>query len=352
MPPRAIRAATLALLAWASCATAYADDIDALVRAEMARQKLPGLALAIVRDGTIVKVQGYGVADVPRHVPVTPDTVFKIGSVSKPLIATAVMLLVQDGRLSLDDPVSKYLEGTPDTWNGITIRHFLTHTSGVVREGPAFNPFTVQPVADVIRSAYPLPLRFQTGTKWEYCNVGYFSLAEIIGRVSGGPWADFMSSRIFRPLGMASTSLTDAAHPLRAVGYAGEGNRDAAPDWPAVRPSGAFLSTVQDLIKWDAALTSGSLLTEASRQAMWSPVRLADGTTHPYGFGWELGSRGGRKHVGHGGSLPGFRSAYARFPDDRLSIILLVNADDVDRNAIVKAIADAVTRTAVTVPSR
>jgi D-alanyl-D-alanine carboxypeptidase len=93
-------------------------------------------------------------------------------------------------------------------------------------------------------------------------------------------------------------------------------------------------------------------LTEASRQAMWTPVRLADGTTHPYGFGWELGSRGGRRHVGHGGSLPGFRSAYARFPDDRLSIILLVNADDVDRNAMVKAIADAVTRTAVAVPSR
>ena len=191
----AINAATIALLAWSLCATAHADDIDAIVRAEMARQKLPGLALAIVRDGTVVKVQGYGHADVARAVPVTPDTVFKIGSVSKPLIASAVMLLAQEGRLSLDDPVSKYLEGTPDTWKAITIRHFLTHTSGVVREGPAFDPFRVQPVADVIRSAYPMPLRFPTGTKWEYCNVGYFSLAEIIGRVSGGPWFDFLAAR-------------------------------------------------------------------------------------------------------------------------------------------------------------
>ena len=352
MSPRTIRVATLALLAWAWCAAAHADGIDDLVRAEMARQKLPGLALAIVRDGTIVKVQGYGVADVQRQVPVTPDTVFKVGSLSKPLIATAVMLLVQDGKLSLDDPVSSYLEGTPETWKGITIRHFLTHTSGVVREGPAFNPFKVQPVADVIRSAYPLPLRFETGTKWEYCNVGYFSLAEIIGRVSGGPWADFMAARLFRPLGMNATSLTDVAHPLRALGYAGKDNGEVAPDWPAVRPSGAFLSTIQDLLKWDAALTSGSLLTEASRQAMWTPVRLADGSTHPYGFGWELGTRGGRRYIGHGGSLPGFRSAYARFPDERLSIFVLVNADDVDRDVIVKAIADAVTRTTAPAPSR
>jgi D-alanyl-D-alanine carboxypeptidase len=347
----AVGAATLALLAWSLCATAGADDIDDIVRAEMARQKLPGLAVAVVRDGAVVKVQGYGVADVQRRVPVTPDTVFKIGSVSKPLIATAVMVLVQDGRLSLDDPVSRYLEGTPETWKGITLRHFLTHTSGVVREGPAFDPFKVQPVADVIRSAYPLPLRFSAGTKWEYCNVGYFSLAEIIGRVSGGPWADFMAARLFRPLGMHATSLTDVAHPLRAVGYGGKDNGNPAPDWPAVRPSGAFLSTVQDLLKWDAALTSGPL-TASSREAMWTPVRLADGTTHPYGFGWELGSRGGRRYVGHGGSLPGFRSAYARFPDARLSIILLVNADDVDRDAIVKAIADVVTGAAVPAPSR
>jgi D-alanyl-D-alanine carboxypeptidase len=348
----AVSTATLALLAWSLCATAGADDIDDIIRAEMARQKLPGLALAIVRDGTVVKLQGYGVADVRRSMPVTPDTVFKIGSVSKPLIATAVMLLVQDGRLSLDDPVSKYLEGTPDSWTGITIRHFLTHTSGVVREAPAFDPFKVQPVADVIRSAYPLPLRFPTGTKWEYCNVGYFSLAEIIGRVSGGPWAEFMAARIFRPLGMTSTSLTDVAHPLRAVGYADQDNGDPAPDWPAVRPSGAFLSTIQDLLKWDAALTRGPLLTEASREAMWTPIRLTDGATHPYGFGWELGSRGGRRYVGHGGSLPGFRSAYARFPDDRLSIILLVNAGDVDRDGIIKAIADAVTGAAVPAPAR
>jgi CubicO group peptidase (beta-lactamase class C family) len=161
-----------------------------------------------------------------------------------------------------------------------------------------------------------------------------------------------MAARLFRPLGMNATSLTDVAHPRRAVGYAGKENSDVAPDWPAVRPSGAFLSTLQDLLKWDAALTGGSLLSEASRQAMWTPVRLADGSTHPYGFGWELGARGGRRYVGHGGSLPGFRSSYARFPDDRLSIIVLVNADDVDRDAIVKAVADALTSAPVPAPSR
>ncbi len=352
MRPRALRTVALALLAWTVAASAHADGIDVVVRAEMARQKLPGLALAVVRNGEVVKLQGYGVADIERQVAVTPDTVFKIGSVSKPLIATAVMLLVQDGKLSLDDPVSKYLDGTPDTWKDITIRHFLTHTSGVVREGPAFDPFKVQPVAAVVRSAYPLPLRFPTGTKWEYCNVGYFALAEIIGRVSGGPWFDFMAARIFGPLGMPSTRLTDAVLPLRAVGYRGEGNSVVAPEWTAVRPSGAFLSTLRDLIEWDAALTSGTLITDESRRAMWTPVRLADGSTHPYGFGWELGQRGGRRYIGHGGSLPGFQSSYARFPDDGLSIIVLVNANNVDRDVIVKAIADQLTQAPVAVPSR
>jgi D-alanyl-D-alanine carboxypeptidase len=351
MLPHSHRIAAVALLAWAIASAARADGIDNLVRAEMARQKLPGLALAIVRDGKVLKLQGYGLADVQRDVAVTPDTVFKIGSVSKPLIATAVMLLVQDGSLSLDDPVSKYLEGAPEAWHGITIRHFLTHTSGVVREGPAFNPFKVQPVADVVKSAYPLPLRFPTGTKWEYCNVGYFALTEIISRVSGRPWFDFMAARIFQPLGMTSTLLTDAAHPLRASGYAGEGNREVAPDWPAVRPSGAFLSTLRDLLAWDAALTSGTLWTGKSREAMWTPVPLADGSTHPYGFGWELGTRARRRYVGHGGSLPGFRSVYARFPDERLSIVVLVNADDVDRDTIVNGLADAVTAAIAAAPS-
>ena len=333
-------------------AAARADKVDDLVRAEMARAKLPGIAVAVLRDGQVVKLQGYGFADVDGKIEVTPDTIFKIGSVSKPIIATGIMLLAQDGALSIDDPVSKYLDGTPESWRGITIRHFLTHTSGVVREGPAFDPFKVQSDADVIRSSYPLPLRFPTGSKWEYCNVGYFSLAEIIHKVSGQPWGDFLGARLFTPLGMKTTFPTSTKHPLRALGYAGKEHADVAPDWPAVRPSGAFLSTVTDLVKFEAMLAGTQVLTDASRRQMWTPVTLADGSAHPYGFGFELGERGGRKYIGHGGSLPGFRSTYARFPDDRLTVIVLTNAERVDRDGLVNAIADAVLAAAVPVPSR
>ena len=345
-------AALAVVLVCAASAAARADEVDDYVRGEMARSKVPSLAIAVIRDGQLVKVQGYGFADVARQVPATPDTVYKIGSVSKQFIATGVMLLVQDGRVSLEDPVSKHLHDTPASWSGITIRHLLTHTSGIVREGPAFDPFKIQSDADVVKSAYPLPLRFEPGAKWEYCNTGYFALAEIIHRVSGQPWSDYLNAKVFRPSGMTATRPTSASDPMRAVGYAGDGNRDVAPDWPAVRPSGAFLSTVRDLVKWEGVLATNQILTDESRRLMWTPVRLNDGSSAPYGFGWELGERGGRRHIGHGGSLPGFRSVYARFPDDRLTVIVLTNADEVDRNAIVKGIADIYLQVAATVPGR
>jgi CubicO group peptidase (beta-lactamase class C family) len=316
-----------------------ADPVDDFITAEMERQRLPGLALAVVEAGKTVKAQGYGLADVERATPVTPDTVFKIGSVSKQFIATGIMVLAQDGRLGLDDPVSKHLHATPATWSGITIRHLLTHTSGIVREGPAFRPNGTQTDAEVVTSAYPLPLRFAPGTKWEYCNVGYFALAEIISRVSGLPWPDFMHAKVFQPLGMTATRPTSAQDPKRAVGYTGDDKRSVAPDWSAVRPSGAFQSTILDLAKWEHALTSNQVLTEESRRLMWTPVILADGSPHPYGFGWELHKVAGRPQIGHGGSLPGFRATYVRFPDDRLTVIVLVNADDVDRNALVAGLA-------------
>ena len=150
---------------------------------------------------SLVKAEGYGFADVEHRVPARPDTVFKIGSVSKQFIATGIMLLVQDGKLAVGDKVSKYLAGTPATWEAITLRHLLTHTSGIVREAPGFDPYKLQPEIAVIETAYPLPLRFTPGEKYEYCNVGYFVLAEIIHSVSGKPWADFLERARVRSAG-------------------------------------------------------------------------------------------------------------------------------------------------------
>ena len=321
---------------------ARADNVDEFIKAQMQRFKVPGLSLAVIKDGAVVKVQGYGLANVEQGTPVTPETVFKIGSVSKQFIATGIMLLAQNGRLSIDDPIGRYLEGTPASWNVITLRHLLTHTSGIVREAPGFDPFKIQSDADVIRTAYPLPLRFEPGAKWEYCNVGYFALAEVIHKVTGQPWTEYLRKAVFEPSGMTSTRPTDGSKGVagRAIGYAGKDNGEVAPDWPALRPSGAFLSTVLDLVKWDRQLATNTLLSETSRRLMWTPVRLANGSPHPYGFGWELADIKGHRHVGHGGSLPGFRSGFSRYPDDRLTVIVLINADDVDRGSIVQGIAD------------
>ena len=322
-------------------AAAPTDRTDEYVRVEMQRQKIPGLSLVVLKNGAIVKITGYGVADRKSGAPATPDTVYKIGSVSKQFIATGIMLLAQEGRLRIDDPVSKYLDGTPPSWSGITIRHLLTHTSGIQREAPAFDPWKVQPDIDVVRSAYPLPLRFPTGSKWEYCNTGYFALAEIISRVSGTPWVDYLRLKVFEPAGMRSTWPTSTTQTVanRATGYTNNGDPREAPNWNALRPSGAFLSSVSDLAKWEARLYTDTPLPDATRRDMWTPVTLTDGTTHPYGFGWALEPLNGRRQVHHGGSLPGFISEYIRLVDDGVSVIVLMNMDDADVRGLARGVA-------------
>jgi len=312
---------------------ARADKVDDFVKAEMQRQHVPGVSVVVIKDQKIVKSAGYGLANVELSVPATADTVYKIGSVSKQFIASGIMLLVKEGKIGLDDNVNKYLEGTPDSWKPITIRHLLTHTSGIVREAPGFDPFKVQNDVDVIKTAYSLPLRFSPGEKWEYCNVGYFTLAEIIHKVTGQPWGDFLRDHLFAPLDMKATRTTTVADLVanRASGYVWQnGKFENAPNYFALRPSGAFLSTVTDLAKWEAALASHKILDQASLDQMWTPVKLNNGSTYTYGFGWELDSVAGHKQIHHGGSLPGFRSQFARFVDDKLCVIVLTNGDNAD----------------------
>jgi len=306
------------------------DSVDRVVVSAMERMRIPGVALAVVRAGKVIKAEGYGIADLEHAIPVTPQTVFKIGSVSKQFLATGIMLLAQDGRLAVDDPVAKYYPNAPESWRGITLRHFLTHTSGVLREGPAFDPGKIQPDSIVIRSAFERPLEFAIGSKYQYCNVCYFTLADVIARASGKPWDVFLAERVFRPVGMPATRTTtvSALVPHRAHGYVWRDSAYAnATEFLALRPSGAFLSSVLDLAKWDAALYENRVLTKSSRDAMWTPVRLTDGSAFGYGFGWQLDSVDGHWRVHHGGSLPGFRAEMARFPNDSLTVIVLTNSD-------------------------
>ncbi|MEO5822465.1 MAG: serine hydrolase domain-containing protein [Vicinamibacteraceae bacterium] len=344
MMRRPALAALLALiLAPAAFAQAPADCVDDYVKAEMQRQHIPGIALAVVRDGTVTKIAGYGVADREKNIPVATSTAFKIGSVSKQFIATAIMLLAQDGKLKVDDPVRTYLPDAPEAWNGITLRHLLSHTAGLIREGPAFEPFTPKPDIDVVRSGYARALQSKPGEKYSYSNLGYFTLAEIITRVSGRPWTRYIGEKVFAASGMtASRPTTTDAFPNKATGYTGKDRLAPAVDWPAVRPSGAFFSTVEDLARWEAVLVTDAVLREAARKQMWTDVRLNDGSPAGYGFGWSVGTLAGRAAVHHGGSLPGFRAFYLRFIDERLAVIVLGNGDDADLQSLAVGVATRV----------
>jgi D-alanyl-D-alanine carboxypeptidase len=325
----------------AGSTSAPLDTIDRYIAAEMQRQHIPGLSLAVVRAGKVIKAQGYGMADLEHSIPVKAETVFKIGSVSKQFIASGIMMLVQDGKLSLDDPITKFYPDAPESWRNITVRHFLTHTSGVLREGPAFDAMKVLPDSVVIRSAFGAPLEFATGSRYQYCNVCYFTLADIITRVSGQPWDVFLNERVFRPMGMTSTRTTTVTDlvPHRARGYAWRNNAYTnAPEYVALRPSGAFLSTALDLAKWDAALYEDRWLTRATRSAMWTPARLPNGAAE-YGFGWQLDSLDGHWRVYHGGTMPGFRAQLMRFPNDSLTVIVLTNASGANPMAIARDVA-------------
>ena len=196
--------------------------------------------------------------------------------------------------------------------------------------------------ATVIKTAYDLPLRFAPGEKWQYCNVGYFALAEIIRKVSGQPWGEFLNVRVFTPLEMRATRTTSLADvvPNRADGYLYfEGKYHNATDYLAVRPSGAFLSTVLDLARWNAALYGDKVLKQSTREQMWTPVTLNDGKQHGYGFGWAIDQVGSHKRISHGGSLPGFRAELAWFADDKLSVIVLTNGERARPDAIALEVA-------------
>ena len=335
---------------WTQSITAVpTDSIDAIIKTHMTSKHIQGVSIAVVRQGNVTLAKGYGMANVELNVPATPQSVYAIASVSKQFIATGILMLAQEGKLSLDDDIHKYYMQSPQTWQGITLRHLLSHTSGIVREAPAFDPTKIQPDSVVIQSAFSLPLEFPIGTKWQYCNVGYFALADIIRKVSGQPWTTFLKQRVFAPLGMTATRTTTLSEivPNRVDGYEWEKDHlHRAIPYLALRPSGAFLSTVLDLAKWDAALYTTKFLTEASQKQMLTPFVLKDGTPYPYGLGWRVDTFQGTQWVHHGGSLPGFRSEYARFPQKGLSIIILTNGEQANPESIAKEIATLYLRSA------
>ena len=316
--------------------------VDALVGAEMREQRIPGLALAVLRDGKVVKAQGYGLANVELDVAVKPETVFQTGSVGKQFTATAVMMLVEEGKVGLDDKLSKYLEGTPAVWKDVTVRNLLTHTSGIAdytgseytKAGGLINLRGDYTEKELYQKLVQLPLNFETGTKWKYSNTGYVLLGFLIHKVTGEFYGDFLQERIFRPLGMSVTRIISEADIVRnrASGYElvkGEIKNQA---WVSATlnttADGALYTNVLDLGKWDAALYTEKLLKRASFEQMWTPVRLKDGKTYPYGFGWFLNEANGHRLIEHDGAWQGFTMNISRYVDDRLTVIVMTNLDE------------------------
>lgn len=332
----------LTLLLLIAATRSSADAVDDYLARELRRQHIPGLSVAVIKDGRVVKAKGYGLANVETGTPAGPATVYKIASVSKQFLAAAVLLLVQDGKVGLDDRLAQYLEDAPAHWQPITVRQLLSHTSGLERDTPGYTPFSEQQPREILALSYSLPLVFPPGERWQYSNLGYYALAEIITRASGLPWERFLAERLFAPAKLAATRTTTNTELVsnRASGYVWTGERlELAANVLSLRPSGAFLSTVLDLARWDALLTSGMLLDASSRDALFTPARLADGAVSGYAFGWFVDTFRGRRRIRHDGGLPGFSAEYARYPDDRLTVIVLANGENLNAARTAERIA-------------
>jgi CubicO group peptidase (beta-lactamase class C family) len=324
----------------------FADEADTFLQSEMQKHQIAGLSLMVIKSGRQVKAAGYGVANLELNVPATTNTVYEIGSVTKQFTAAGILLLAQDGKLSLDDKISAHLKDTPASWSNITVRHLLTHTSGITNytglDGFELRRHLTQ--AQFIREIGKYPLAFQPGDKWSYCNSGFSLLGYIIENVSGTNYWEFQRERIFKPLGMEATRDRNPHVVIlnRASGYELTNhvsiNRDY--DLTDIFSAGAIVSTVADMAKWDAALNGDALLTAASKQAMWTPAKLNDGKIKNYGFGWFLDPYKGHKSIGHNGATSGFSAAIQRFPDDALAVIILSNTDEQIASTLAKKVAE------------
>ncbi len=322
------------------------DSVSRYVEAERTRQRIPGLSIAILRGDSVVLARGFGDANVELHVPASDSTIYQSGSVGKQFTATAVVMLAEQGKLSLDDPITRFLPEGPPAWRTITIRHLLTHTSGI----PDYADSTMDWRRDYSEDELvPLvarrPLLFVPGERWSYSNTGYLLLGIITHRASGVFYGDFLRDHVFQPLGMRTTRIISEADivPNRAAGYQLVHDTLKNQDW--VSPSlnttadGALYFTVRDLAQWAIALNHERVPSAAGLELSWSPVRLNNGGTFPYGFGWEVTQQRGYRRIGHSGSWQGFKAAIERYPDFNLTVIVLANLAQARQEAIAFGIA-------------
>jgi CubicO group peptidase (beta-lactamase class C family) len=312
-----------------------ADPVDDFVRSFLERHRIPSAAISVVHQGRVVKQGGYGIANLELGVPATEESVYEIGSVTKQFTAEAVLMLVEEGRLGLEDRIETHLKNLPRAWSAITIRHLLTHTSGLKdwESGIDFSYRREYTPAEFVNLIAEFPLDFVPGDRFAYTNSAHPLLGMILEEVTGGSYESLVSERVFRRAGMTDTRFKHPFEvvPDRASGYVDHDGvfENGEPLRPAViAANGGILSTAPDMARWLIALSKGELVKPETLELMSTPLRTNDGRPFNAGMGWFLDTfRGHRLLLHNGSTVAGYSSVVYRYPDEDLGVVVLMNVD-------------------------
>jgi CubicO group peptidase (beta-lactamase class C family) len=323
------------------------DPVRTFVRAEMQKQHIPGLALLVSKNGRPIRTEGYGVSNLELNVLTKPETIFQSGSVGKQFTATAVMMLVEAGKIGLEDPLTKYFPEAPSSWKQVTVRELLSHTAGFTDYPKDFDYRKDYTEAELLKIVEAIPLAYPPGTSWSYSNLGYLTLGILIHKVTGEFYGDFLAQRIFRPLDMTTTRIISEADiiPNRSAGYRLVNGELKNQEWvsPTLNTTadGALYFSILDLAKWDAALYTGRLLKKSSLAQMWTVVPLRNGQPNSghYGYGWFIEKQNGHRLIEHEGEWQGFETQISRYVDDQLTVVVLTNLDESKPDLIAHGVA-------------
>ena len=327
--------------------TQSTDKVDDYAQGVMKERKIPGIALLVVQDNKVVLSKGYGFSNVELQVPVKPETVFQSGSMGKQFTAAAVMMLVEEGKIGLEDPLTKYFPEAPAAWKNVTVRQLLSHTGGFTDYPEKFDFRRDRTENEILKAIQAVPLAYPPGTKWAYSNLGYATLGILIHRASGKFYGDFLQERVFGPLGMTTTRIISEEDiiPNRAAGYRLVKGQLKNQEWvsPTLNTTadGSLYFSILDLEKWDAALTQGKLLKKSSFDEMWTIAKLKDGKPNSgnYGFGWFLENIHGHPIIEHEGAWQGFNTSINRYVKDKLTVVVLTNLAACDPGDIAHHVA-------------
>lgn len=342
------------LLSLVALATLRAQDFEPYLKAQQEVNGFSGTAL-VARDGKVLLRKGVGLANREWNIAATPETKFRLGSITKQFTATAIMLLEQRGKLKVEDTLDKHVSDCPEAWKKVTIHQVLSHTSGIpsYTGEPAYasNKLKPTPPADLVALFRNRPLDFEPGAQYKYSNSGYSLLGFIIEKASGESYEAFLKKNIFVPLGMKSTGYDHNTEivPMRASGYSVSGVKARNAEYVDMTipyAAGALYSTVDDLYTWDQALYGDKVLPQEALKRMFTVVK------NNYGYGWSIAKRDGRTMIGHGGGIDGFSTMIARYPEQKAAVIVLSNVEQVNAGRIATGLSALLFGEAVEMPKQ